>query len=274
MPREKGSLSLSVMDFGAGPANTSLGPFILPVQLDSNHLRSFFEVAQTNGKISIMIPIRTAGEKRNSGGQEPKSIPSHEIPKGIDLQEFPKRRRIIFFFSLPLILLGLALIMEGLDLASGSGLLFGSYVCFAGLGCGSVYNSLEGIFLQGLYLLCTGLAFELAGIILLTRAAKLTRRGLREKILTRSERRFTFSGFVAVLFLLIFFLAAVIPFQKSFAEQPGQVFPRVDVCYQNSSVVNSAVFEYQGTESLSYLLFGRGNFLYWNCLVVSGPPSG
>jgi hypothetical protein len=201
--------------------------------------------------------------------QNSKSASKSKLATRSNLREVSKVRRRIFV-GLALVLAGLALAIEGFDLAYGSGLLFGDFVCFGGLTCGSMYDTLGEIFWQGFYLFVVGVVILIAGIAFLVVARRNIGKSMETRILSRSEKRSLLSSFVVVLIVLIFFLAPMIPFQKSYVVQPTQIFPRVDICYQNSPVVNSAVFEYLGYESASYLLFNEGNFVYSNCLVVSG----
>jgi hypothetical protein len=167
-------------------------------------------------------------------------------------------------------LISLGLIFEGFDLMDGSGLLFGEYECMGEPVCGMPYEALSAIFWEGLYLFIAGVSILVVCSILFLRMKGRTRKSLSSKIFSRSEKRVFASLFIVVLVVMIFFLLPIFPFQKTYSVQPANTFPRMDVCYQSSSVVNSPIYEYQGFASLGYLLFNQGNFVYSNCLVVSG----
>jgi len=63
--------------------------------------------------------------------------------------------------------IGSGLIVIGFYLASVSGLLFGSYVCYGGLACGSVYEQLRLEFWEGIGVLSLGLGLTILGIFFL-----------------------------------------------------------------------------------------------------------
>ena len=123
------------------------------------------------------------------------------------------RRRI--FVGLALVLAGFALTIEGFDLADGSGLLFGDFECFGGSICGSMYDTVRGIFWQGFYLFVIGVAILIVAIAFLMVAQRNTGKNMEIRVLSRNEKRLLLSSFVVVLIVLVFFLVPMIPFQKA-----------------------------------------------------------
>ena len=173
--------------------------------------------------------------------------------------------------SLLLLLSGLALAIEGFDLADGSGLLFGSFVCEGGFTCQELYQSVRSVFWLGIYLLLPGLGLITVGTWLLSRILRRRREEKARLYENPSQKRLIATSALLALTLILFFLAPIVPFNTTLSQQPSlAAFPRVDACYQNVQAVNNPVFEYRGMESFSRALLGVGNFLYVQCTVLSG----
>lgn len=205
------------------------------------------------------------------------TFPFQSVDSKVSPYLFPEKharddpnRRKLFVAGLVLSLASVGLIIEGFVLADGSGLLFGSYLCFGGLACGNTFDIISSIFWQGIDLLSGGIICAVTGLVLLMMSRRNIGDTMRDTFLSQKERRVALLGSVLVLMVLILTLAPIVPFQKIYATQPSAIFPRADVCYQNTAAVYSPVFLYSGFESVSYVVLAEGNFVYSNCLVVSG----
>jgi Zn-dependent protease len=171
--------------------------------------------------------------------------------------------------SLVLSLSGLALALEGFYFAAGTG---GTYTCLGGQACysASIRQLLYANFWLGIYLLLPGLVLIIAGGLVLRR---IWRRRLQQKtsiFQNRTQKRFVLSSALLAFMLILFFLAPIVPFNTTFRDPSTiPIFPRVDVCYQNTAVHNP-VQVYSGLETPSHALFGVGNFVYVQCTVASG----
>ena len=145
---------------------------------------------------------------------------------------------------------------------------FGQFECFGT--CQSVYDSVESVAWHGIYLLLLGLSLIIAGSVLML---MIRRRSKRAKVASifedhLNQRRLVVTSTLLILGLSVIFLAPIIPFNQTLSSQSS--FPRVSACYQYLPSVTSPVYNYQGYESMSQLLFHAGNFVYVECTVISG----
>jgi len=195
---------------------------------------------------------------------EPINLPElHSIVSG------GRKDRRVLIISISLLLPGIALALEGFYFADGSGLLFGQFRCFGG--CQTVYQSLIPIFWRGIYLLVLGLSSIIAGSLLFLKVRRNKGEVKASIFETQTQKRLIIASTLLVLVLTFAFLAPILPFSTALASgQPQPSFPRVDVCYQTVSFVYSPVYNYHGLESISQALFHVGNFVYYQCTVISG----
>jgi hypothetical protein len=189
---------------------------------------------------------------------------------GASLMPDQKDLQMWVVVSLVVLLGGLALALEGFYFAGGSGLLFGSYICFGGFACGNSYEFLRSMFWIGIYSLLPGLALITVGVMILRRMLRRKGQGDVRIFASRRQKRIIMRSAMLGLVLVVFFLAPIVPFITTYSQQSlAPSFPHVDICYQDSSSVISPVFDYWGLETPSRALFGIGNFVFVRCTVVS-----